>query len=99
VHFDATLANAPSGEIKSASASTPKAIADAFIKTHVTSLQPQLASILEKLGLQYLDLLHSLYNKKSQISKMESNEEFIPCLAQIDLNSICPRMLKNSQSF
>lgn len=80
--------------MKSAPASTPKAIADSFIKTHVASLQPQLASILEKLRLQHLDLLHSLYNKETQITRMERIDEFIPRSARIDFKF---HMSKNAE--
>ena len=94
VRFDATSAHAPNGDPLTATASTPKAIADSFITNHVVSLQPQLASILEKLGLQHLDLLHVFHNKKSQLTRMESNEEFIPRSARIEFKF---HMSKNAE--
>jgi hypothetical protein len=59
-------------------------LADGLISQHVASLQPQLASILEKLGHVHVDLLHKLYNKELQVSRMESSEEFVPRSARID---------------
>jgi hypothetical protein len=38
---------------------TPKSLADSLIHQHVASLQPQLATILEKLGLAHVTLLHN----------------------------------------
>jgi hypothetical protein len=49
----------------------PKAVAESFIRSHVASLQPQLATILEKLGIQHLNLLAKADNKDTMISKME----------------------------
>jgi hypothetical protein len=83
VRFDATSAQAGTGDPTRAT-QTPIALADSFVKKHVMSLQPQLASILEKLGLQHVALLHKLQNKKVQITRMEGDEEFIPRSARID---------------
>jgi hypothetical protein len=83
VRFDATSAPAPSGDPNTVK-STPLYVADTFIKNHIASLQPQLASILGKLGHQHVNLLHKLYNKKAQITRMESDEDFIPRSARID---------------
>mmetsp|Transcript_6411 Transcript_6411/g.12091 ORF Transcript_6411/g.12091 Transcript_6411/m.12091 type:complete len:425 (+) Transcript_6411:357-1631(+) len=83
VRIDATSAPASSGDT-SAIKSTPLYVADTFIKNHIVSLQPQLASILGKLGQQHASLLHKLYNKKAQITRMESDEDFIPRSARID---------------
>jgi len=59
-------------------------LADSLIRQHVESLQPQFATILEKLGLNHLDLLHKLYGKKLQVTRMESSEEFVPRSACIE---------------
>ena len=83
VRFDATSAPTPPGDT-SAIKSTPLYVADTFIKNHIVSLQPQLASILGKLGHHHVSLLHKLHNKKAQITRMESDEDFIPRSARID---------------
>ena len=80
VRFDHT-ANEPNGESRQV---TPKSLADSLIRRHVASLQPQFATILEKLGLTHLDLLHKLYGKKLQVTRMESSEEFVPRSARIE---------------
>jgi hypothetical protein len=84
VRFDATSAPASPGDTTPSVNNTPLFIADSFIKNHVASLQPQLASILGKLGHQHVNLLHKLHNKKAQISRMEGDEDFIPRSARID---------------
>ena len=81
VRFDST-AKEPSGEDRQQA--TPKSLADSLIRRHVASLQPQLATILEKLGLSHIDLLHKLHSKKLQIDRMESSDEFIPRSARIE---------------
>ena len=80
VRFDHT-ANESQGESRQV---TPKSLADSLISRHVASLQPQFATILEKLGLNHLDLLHKLYGKKLQVTRMESSEEFVPRSARIE---------------
>jgi hypothetical protein len=84
VRFDATSAPASPGDSTTSVNNTPLFIADSFIKNHVASLQPQLASILGKLGHQHVSLLHKLYNKQAQITRMEGDEDFIPRSARID---------------
>jgi hypothetical protein len=81
VRFDATAREPPIGETRQV---TPKSLADSLIHRHVESLQPQFATILAKLGLSHIDLLHKLYNKQLQVSRMESSEEFVPRSARIE---------------
>ena len=81
VRFDATASNATS---KQAASATPKALADAFVLAHVESLQPQLASILQKLGEQHISHLHKLHNKAKQIERMERDLDFIPQSARFE---------------
>jgi hypothetical protein len=94
VRFDATSAPASSGDISTTIISTPLSVADNLIKNHIASLQPQLASILGKLGHKHVSLLHKLYNKQSQVNRMESDEDFIPRSARIDFQF---HMSKNAE--
>ena len=61
-----------------------KITAETFISSHVMSLQPQIASILERLGTKNLDMLHKLDNKEKQLKRMEDDPTFIPCSARIE---------------
>ena len=61
----------------------PKALALAFVKSHIASLQPKVATILEKLGTNHINLLSKKFQKTSQIEKMETNSDFIPRSARI----------------
>mmetsp|Transcript_39539 Transcript_39539/g.80665 ORF Transcript_39539/g.80665 Transcript_39539/m.80665 type:complete len:113 (-) Transcript_39539:536-874(-) len=62
----------------------PKSLAEAFIRSHVASLHPQLASILEKLGIDQVHRLQSVYNKQTQSARMEDDSEFIPRSARLE---------------
>ena len=64
----------------------PKALAIAFVKSHSASLQPQVGSILERLGTQHLNLLSKRHQKTVQITKMEQNKDFIPRSARIEFS-------------
>ena len=64
----------------------PKALAIAFVKSHSASLQPQVGSILERLGTQHLNLLSKHHQKTVQITKMEQNKDFIPRSARIEFS-------------
>ena len=64
----------------------PKALAIAFVKSHSASLQPQVGSILERLGIQHLNLLSKRHQKLVQINKMDQNNDFIPRSARIEFS-------------
>ena len=82
--IDPTANPIPSTEHATQQPKAPKALAIAFVKSHAASLQPQVASILEQLGISHLNLLSKKYNKDTQIQKMEQNKEFLPRSARID---------------
>ena len=71
VRYDLT-ASIPSG--KMAARQSPKQRAEAYICAHTASLQPEIANILQKLGLKNLQILHRMYNKKKQIDRMDEDE-------------------------
>ena len=56
----------------------PKGLAEAFVRSHIATLHPQVSSIIEKLALSYIDLKTKAHNKRTQVKKMEANEEFFP---------------------
>lgn len=84
VRIDATASEPDSSRKDDATRKPPKALAEAFIRSHVASLQPQLATILEKLGIQHLNLLAKADNKDTMITKMESDPSFIPRSARLE---------------
>jgi hypothetical protein len=84
VRIDAMASEPTSSRKDDSTRKPPKALAESFIRSHVASLQPQLATILEKLGIQHLNLLAKADNKDTMISKMESDPAFIPRSARLD---------------
>ena len=84
IHIDATAKEPNSSRKDDTVRKLPKTLAETFIRSHVASLQPQLASILEKLGIQHVSLLAKAHNKDSVISQMESDPAFIPHSARLE---------------
>jgi hypothetical protein len=66
------------------SCSTPLALAESFIRSSVSSLQPELCTIVEKLGKEHILLLCKLDNKKTILKKLTDNEDVIPRSARIE---------------
>ena len=61
----------------------PIRAAERVIKFHLESLQPNLATILEKLSLDFVRLLAKAYNKEKQISRMANEDDLIPRSARV----------------
>jgi hypothetical protein len=81
--FDTSSVRIPgSGNVRKIQA--PKTLAESFIRGHVASLQPQIATILEKLGCQHIQLLAKLDNKTKQVTRMEEDDEFTPRSARVE---------------
>ena len=62
---------------------SPLGEAEKHIQNHLVSLQPQLSSVLEKLGTQHLKTLVKYVNKQKQISRMETDDALIPRSARV----------------
>ena len=61
---------------------SPKETASSFIRGTFASLNPKLATILTKTAENHLSLLHKLFEKKRQHTRMTSDPEFIPSSAR-----------------
>ena len=85
VRFDATATSiTETGQPSTATRKAPKAVAEAFLNGHISSLQPQISTIVGNLGNQYITKLHKLHNKQMQVSKMQDDDEFIPRSARLE---------------
>jgi hypothetical protein len=62
----------------------PMSLAESFIRSSVASLQPGLATIIEKLGKEHIVLLSKKDVKQNILKKLEDNEDAIPRSARID---------------
>ncbi len=78
VHLKPKDAKATKTDKDMTTAKAPKALAESFMRGYVVTLQPQLAPILENLGLQHIKLLSCAYNKTQQIKRMEDDDEYFP---------------------
>jgi hypothetical protein len=78
---------------------TPTVLAESFIRSSVASLQPTLATIIEKLGKEHLVLLGLHDGKKSTLKKMEDNTDFIPRSARIDFKISGSKRAERSAEF
>ena len=63
---------------------TPKALALACVTGSAASLHPQVKPIVESYGIRLINIYHKIQQKNIQLSKMESNLEFIPRSARIN---------------
>jgi hypothetical protein len=63
---------------------TPMASARQSLHSHCASLQPEIATILSKLGIERLQVLHKLSHKSSQAKKIEEDTSFIPRSARVN---------------
>ena len=70
-------------------ASAKKSITDS-----VESLQPEAASILNRLGSEHVVCLHRLFTKTALVSKFETNEKFIPRSARIKFELTSSKLAK-----
>eukprot|EP00957_Ditylum_brightwellii_P127437 9717878-Ditylum_brightwellii.AAC.1 len=56
----------------------PKALTYSFIKGHIAMLQTEMATLLETLGTQHVDLLSKAFQKQKQLDRPIDNKELIP---------------------
>jgi hypothetical protein len=75
---------APTDQADTTTVKPPMALAEAFIRSFVASLQPTLATIIEKLGKEHLILLSKLESKKTILNKLQENVDVIPRSARIE---------------
>jgi hypothetical protein len=81
-----------------AEATSPKALAANQVKAYIVSLQQDIGSILEKLGLNHISLQAKALDKILDMTKMEDDEEFIPSSARIEFSYNMSKMQRRSQS-
>ena len=86
--------NAPPGPSK-----VPKVQASAVISAHTATLLPSLATILQTLGDNHLDLLHRQYTKSIQLRRMESDDTIIPRSARLNFELSVPKSISELPDF
>ena len=78
-------------------ASTPMATARESLKMSVESLQPEIATILLRLGTDFLVSSHKKYIKSQQVKKIEDDEEFIPKSARVKFELKCSKLVEQDE--
>ena len=78
---------------------TPLAAAKKTLATHCASLQPQIASLLLRLGQQHLSYLHRIWSKQRQISKLENDEQFIPRSARVQFVLTSSKLAEKDEEY
>ena len=77
LRFD-TSVRSPDDEV-----TTPLASAKKTLLSHCESLQPQIATLLSRLGKQHLLLLQKIWSKRRQAQKLEDDDQLIPRSARV----------------
>jgi hypothetical protein len=97
--FDATAQPATTTE-NATEPKTPIALAhQQHICRHVELLLPTIATTIEILAFSHLQLLAKAYKKRTQISKMESDDDFFPHSAHLKLQLLVLKEAKESPEF
>ena len=78
---------------------TPKAKTLALIDTHAATLQQPLSTILKKLGVQILELLHRKHIKDAQRTRIESDANLVPRSAKLNFELSVPREVEELHDF
>jgi len=80
------------------SPTTPMAAARQSITTSVESLQPEIARILSRLGVELLVCFHKLQLKRNQVKKFD-DENFIPISARINFTLKGSKLVEQDEEF
>ena len=81
------------------SATTPMATARKSLLTSVTSLQPSIASILSRLGVELLVCLHKLFVKQNQVKKFDDDPEHIPISARVKFSLKTTKLVEQDAEY
>jgi hypothetical protein len=97
--FDATAQLATPDASTAPTSQTPIAIAERHIKSHVMSLLPSIANILETTATKHILLLAKAHNKRRHASTMENDDEYIPRSARVKFELLVSKKVDESPAF
>lgn len=83
----------------SETATTPMAAAKESLRMSVVSLQSEIATLLSKLGNELVVALHKRNTKQRQVSKFESDDEFIPKSARVKFELKCSKLVEQDEEY
>jgi hypothetical protein len=77
----------------------PMAAARQSLHAHCASLQPEIATILSKLGLERLQNLHKFSHKGIQAQKIEDDADFIPRSARVNFALVASKLVEQDAEY
>ena len=77
----------------------PMAAARSSIATYVESLQPAIATILSRLGLEVLVCFHKHFTKNSQVTKFANDADLIPNSARVKFKLNASKIIERDEEY
>ena len=84
---------------KSTPTTAPLAVAEKFLTEHLSSLHPEINTILSQHGKTFIKALHRLHNKAVQVEKMKTDEEFFPRSARFEFRLHLSKEAEQCESY
>ena len=78
---------------------SPLSLANDHVSKHVASLHSDLAAILSRLAKTHLKALTKLRHRRSVITKMEQDNDFVPRSARVDFKLNCSKAAEQDPEF
>ena len=78
---------------------TPMDQAKATINASVVSLRPELATILVRLGEEYVLCLHKQNSKTEQVDKLEKDDDYVPISARVKFSLRNSKLVEQEQDY
>ena len=85
--------------LSSSDKETPMSAATKTLTSLCSSLQPEISNLLSKLGREHLLLLQRLNHKKTQITKLEADPNFIPRSARVQFQLTSNKLAESDAGF
>ena len=78
---------------------TPMAAAKESLRTSVASLQPEVTTILFRLGSEYLLFLQKTHSRQRQVKKFADDDEYIPKSARVKFTLKCSKLVEQETEY
>jgi hypothetical protein len=78
---------------------TPMAAARQSLHAHCALLQPEISTILSKLGLERLQTLHKFSHKEIQEKKIEDDDNFMPRSARVNFSLSASKLVEQDAEY
>ena len=78
---------------------TPMAAGKESLRTSVASLQPEVATILFRLGSEYRLCLQKTHSRQRQVKKFADDDEYIPKSARVKFTLKCSKLVEQETEY